>query len=92
LIYDKTRNSFKKCVREPEPHSAPGLPDFSSYNIPKWGEIFQMTTKDSKWIKNTPNAVKYTNIFHYEALQNVPKLGFWYENINIPSGSPAPHP
>jgi hypothetical protein len=27
-------------------------------------KIFQMT-------------IKYTNIFHYKALQNLPKLGFW---------------
>jgi hypothetical protein len=26
--------------------------------------------------KNIPNDHKFTNIFHYNALQNVPKLGF----------------
>jgi hypothetical protein len=28
----------------------PGLPDFSWYKIPKWGEIYQMTTKYTKWL------------------------------------------
>jgi hypothetical protein len=23
----------------------PGLPDFSAHNLPKWGKIYQMTTK-----------------------------------------------
>jgi hypothetical protein len=26
-------------------------------------------------------AIKYTNIFQSEALQNEPKLGFWFENV-----------
>jgi hypothetical protein len=32
-------------------------------------------------------AIKYINIFHSKALQNLPKLGFWFENK--PSGNPA---
>jgi hypothetical protein len=32
-------------------------------------------------------AIKFTNIFHCKTLQNLPKLGFLFENI--PSGSPA---
>jgi hypothetical protein len=60
-----------------------GLPDFSWYNIPKRGKIYQMTTKYTKWPKNVSNGrnidqmdIKYTNIFHYKTLQNLPKLGF----------------
>jgi hypothetical protein len=30
---------------------------------------------------------RITNILHFKALQNIPKLGFWYENI--PPGNPA---
>jgi hypothetical protein len=30
---------------------------------------------------------KYTNIFLSKALQNLPKLGFWFENK--PSGNPG---
>jgi hypothetical protein len=26
-----------------------GLPDFSWYKIPKWGEMYQMATKFTKW-------------------------------------------
>jgi hypothetical protein len=40
-----------------------------------------MTLKHSKW------SLKYANIFHSNALQNVPKLGLWFENK--PSGNPA---
>jgi hypothetical protein len=28
-------------------------------------------------------AIKYTNIFHSEAFQKIPKLGFWYGNIHM---------
>jgi hypothetical protein len=31
--------------------------------------------------------IKYTNIFHCKALQNLPSLGFWSENK--PSGNPV---
>jgi hypothetical protein len=41
------------------------MPDFSWYNTPKREKIHQMTTKYTK----------YTNIFHSNALQNMPKLG-----------------
>jgi hypothetical protein len=30
-------------------------------------------------------AIKYTDIYHSKALQNVPKIGFWLENK--PSGN-----
>jgi hypothetical protein len=31
--------------------------------------------------------ITYTNIFHCKTLQNLPKFGFWFENI--PSGNPG---
>jgi hypothetical protein len=60
-----------------------GLPDFSWYNIPKRGKIYQITTKYNKWLLNLPIggeinqiAIKYTNIFQYKILQNLLKMGF----------------
>jgi hypothetical protein len=42
-----------------------------------------MTMKYTRWLQNTPNgrkidqmAIKYTNISHRKALQNLPKVGF----------------
>jgi hypothetical protein len=32
-------------------------------------------------------AIKYTNIFHFKALQNLHNLEFWFENK--PSGNPG---
>jgi hypothetical protein len=32
-------------------------------------------------------AIKYINIFQSKALENLPKLGFWFKNK--PSGNPA---
>jgi hypothetical protein len=32
-------------------------------------------------------ATQFTKIFHFKSLQNLPKWGFWFENI--PSGNPA---
>jgi hypothetical protein len=34
-------------------------------------------------------ALKFTNIFYFNALKNLPKLGFWFEKT--PSGNPAPY-
>jgi hypothetical protein len=34
--------------------------------------------------KETKMAKKYFNIFHCKTLQNLPRLGFWFENV--PSG------
>jgi hypothetical protein len=63
--------------------STSGLPDFSWHNIPKRGKIYQITKalpKDYKiyqiTVKYTKIAVKYTNIFHYKSVQNLPKLAF----------------
>jgi hypothetical protein len=61
-----------------------GLPDFSWYSIPKWGEIYHMARKYTKGPENIPNgskidhmARKYTDSFHSKTLQNVPKFGFF---------------
>jgi hypothetical protein len=73
-----------------------GLPDFSGYNIPKRGEICQMTTKYTKWPQNIPNvhylsvpngckigqmAIKYATIVHCKTLLKLPKFCFWFENV-----------
>jgi hypothetical protein len=62
---------------------AAGLPDFSWYKIPKWGKMYQVTTKYNKWAQHILNGrkidqmvIKYTNIFLCKTLQNLPKLGF----------------
>jgi hypothetical protein len=54
------------------------LPDFSWYNIPKLGKMYQITIKYPKWPQNIPNdlkidqmAIKYANIF---PLQGPPKF------------------
>jgi hypothetical protein len=44
-----------------------------------------MATKYSNCIEIRPNG--HTNIFHCKTLQNLPKLGFSFENM--PSGNPA---
>jgi hypothetical protein len=53
-----------------------------------------MAKNYTKWPQHLPNirnlnqmALKYTNIFHCKALQNLPKLGFLFENM--PSGNPG---
>jgi hypothetical protein len=38
-----------------EGQCTPGLPDFSWYNIPKRGKIYQITIKYTKWPYNRPN-------------------------------------
>jgi hypothetical protein len=50
----------------------PNLPQLCQmyWNIPNGREIFQM-------------AIKYTNFFHFKALQNVPKLEFWVWKYTI---------
>jgi hypothetical protein len=60
-----------------------GLPDFSWYNVPKRGKIYQIIIKYSEWLQNIQNcrkidqmAIKYTNIFHCKTLQSLPKLEF----------------
>jgi hypothetical protein len=69
------------------------LPDFLS-NHTNLGKIYQLTTNYTKRPQIIPNGreifqkvIKYTNIFHKKALQNFPKLRFWFKNK--PSGNPA---
>jgi hypothetical protein len=38
------------------PFVRPGLPDFSWYNLPQRGKIYQMNIKCSKWSKKLPNS------------------------------------
>jgi hypothetical protein len=49
-------------------------------NIPKNHNKYEIASKFTKM------AIKYTNIFHSKNLQNLPKLGFFVENM--PSGNP----
>jgi hypothetical protein len=68
----------------------PGLPDFSWSKIPKRGKFYPITTKCTKCPLNISNGHKinkYVKIFHSKTLQNLPKLGFWFENK--PSGNPG---
>jgi hypothetical protein len=67
----------------------PGLPDFPWCNIPNWGKIYQISIKYNKWPQNITHgrkidqmAIKYTNIFHYKALENLTILGFFCLKIN----------
>jgi hypothetical protein len=55
-----------------------------------------MAKKYTKWPQNIPNGrkidqmvIKYTNFSHCKTLQNLHKLGFWFENL--PSGIPGFH-
>jgi hypothetical protein len=75
--YDSILNDFTRA-------KSPGLPDFSSYNIPKRGkntkipQNYQMTIKYTQWpyvIYIFHLGIKYTNIFYYKAIQYFPILG-----------------
>jgi hypothetical protein len=68
----------------------PGLPDLSCYSRPKPEKIYQITRKNSKRPQNMANGckiyrmdIKYTNIFHYRTVKNLPKFGFWVWNYSI---------
>jgi hypothetical protein len=59
-----------------------GLPDFSYYNIPKREKYTIVAQKYTKRPYNIPNGskidqmdIKFTNIFLYKTLRNLPKLG-----------------
>jgi hypothetical protein len=77
--------------------NASGLPDFDCFNIPKRGKIYQITIKIPNGHKiyqmdlceKDQMAVKYTNICHCNALKNLPKKDFWFENML--SGNPGMH-
>jgi hypothetical protein len=47
---------------------------------------YQIATKLPNGLNIFQMVIKYTNLFHSKALQNLPKLDFWFENI--PSGNP----
>jgi hypothetical protein len=49
------------------------MPDFSWYNLPKRGKMYQMTTKDTKWPQNIYNGHKMD--------QMVIKYTKWQQNI-----------
>jgi hypothetical protein len=42
------------------------LPDFSWYNVPKRGKIYQITIKYTKWPQNVPNGRKI-----HQMVQNI---------------------
>jgi hypothetical protein len=48
-----------------------GLPDFSWYNIPKRGKMYQITIKYIKWPQNISNGHK---IYQQFPLQDPPKF------------------
>jgi ribosomal protein S8 len=61
-------------------------------NIPNRHKIYQTGTKYTKQAQNIPNrhkiyqiGIKYTNIFRCKTLQNIPKLGFFGQNICHPA-------
>jgi hypothetical protein len=76
-------------------HFESGLPDFSWSKHTKMGKIYQMTANGHKL--PIPNGrkykwpLKYMNIFHYKALQNLPKLVFLVWKLKT-SGNPAANP
>jgi hypothetical protein len=43
-------------------HLGPGLSDFSWYNIPKRGKIYQISIKYTKWPYNRPNGHKIEHL------------------------------
>jgi hypothetical protein len=70
----------------------PGLPDFSRYNLPKKGILYQITTKCTKCPLKVPNGCKIDRIPKNKPTSSIarpskiyPKLDFWLENI--PSGN-----
>jgi hypothetical protein len=69
------------------------LPDFSWSKIPKRGKYTKLP-QNKQMAKNISNGrkiyqmvIKDTDIFHSNALQNLPQLGFWFESK--PSGNPG---
>jgi hypothetical protein len=86
--FNHTRTMFTIFVGSRSTKSSAGLPDFIWYNIPKGAKIYQRTTKYTYQrdivlpddIKIYQMAIEYADIFHSKSLQNMPELGFWYEN------------
>jgi hypothetical protein len=52
----------------------PGLPDYSWYNKPKRGKIYQSTTNCPKWPQNTQNGLKFYQMNTRLSLQDPPKF------------------
>jgi hypothetical protein len=76
----------KRVATPKESGLEPGLPDFSWYNIPKGGKIYQMTTKYTKWPLHISNGrkidqmnIKCTNIFQRPS-KIYPNWDYWFEN------------
>jgi hypothetical protein len=81
-----------KCVQFMDTNSGAfpsRLPEFSLHNIPKRVKIYQIATKLPNGRNIFQVTIENTNVFNSNALQNLPKLGFWFENI--PSGNPPSH-
>jgi hypothetical protein len=66
-----------------------GLPDFSSYNIPKREKIYQITIKYTEWPHITQNSRKRLNghtiyqHLHCKTLEKFPKFVFFVWNYAI---------
>jgi hypothetical protein len=65
-----------------------GCQIFLAKNIPKREKVYQITRKCTKWPSNRKNDckiyqvdIKFTNIFRYKTLQNLPKFGFLFLKI-----------
>jgi hypothetical protein len=90
----KTRPILPPCRRSPVKRSKRGcqilllhryqngknIPNNHTYNIPNSHNVYV-----PNYSKIGQRATKYTNIFHCNTLQNLPKL--WFENM--PSGNPG---
>jgi hypothetical protein len=71
----------------------PGLPDFSWYNLPKWGKYtYETTTKCTKWLSNIPKSSKiypngrflvskYTN--HLATLERTEVAHFFLQKLSF---------
>jgi hypothetical protein len=55
---------------------APGLPDFSRYNVPKRGKMYQMTTECTNWPYNIPFGHKIDKLVikKHQNLLDIPKF------------------
>jgi hypothetical protein len=57
------------------------LPDFSLFNIPKWGKIFQIDSKLPNGHKIFQLAIEFTNFLHSKSIQNLPEFGFFSHHL-----------
>jgi hypothetical protein len=80
------------------PEAGTGLPDFSWYNIPKRGKIYQMTIKYTKLSQNIPNCCKIHipdghKMYQHHPLPEPPKctqIGIFGLKINHLATLPEP--